>query len=189
MELNGKLYAISGARGVWRYDGSWTQLSKIPYPAWATWATEEEISEQIMDIVVHKGKIYVIGEKFSTNVLEYDEALDRWNPVDSVIETYDETIDPDDPFADPYRGHRTFHNTPSRRYTLASDGNHLEEKGWRLVNGNWCDDWKCIANDGTYDMIAVGDTLYLANWEGVLKFPLVDLDSAISKEKSYPTAY
>ena len=64
-----------------------------------------------------------------------------------------------------------------------------EEKGWRLVNGNWCDDWKCIANDGTYDMIAVGDTLYLANWEGVLKFPLVDLDSAISKEKSYPTAY
>ena len=212
VELNGKLYAISGARGVWRYDGSWTQLSKIPYPAWATWATEEEISEQIMDIVVHKGKIYVIGEKFSTNVLEYDEALDRWNPVDSVIETYDETIDPDDPFADPYRGHRTFHNTPSRRYTLASDGNHLfvagddpslpavymgdygspygnEEKGWRLVNGNWCDDWKCIANDGTYDMIAVSDTLYLANWEGILKFPLVDLDSAISKEKSYPTAY
>ena len=212
VELNGKLYAISGARGVWRYDGSWTQLSKIPYPAWATWATEEEISEQIMDIVVHKGKIYVIGEKFSTNVLEYDEALDRWNPVDSVIETYDESIDPNDPFADPNRGHRTFHNTPSRRYTLASDGEHLfvagdnpslpavymgdygspygnEEKGWRLIKGNWCDDWKCIANDVTYDMIAVGDTLYLANWEGILKFPLVDLDSAIAKEDSYPTAH
>ena len=41
---------------------------------------------------MHKGKIYVIGQYSSTSILEYDEALDLWNPIDSVIETYDETI-------------------------------------------------------------------------------------------------
>ena len=212
VELNGKLYAISGARGVWRFDGIWKRLARIPYPDWATWVPSYDTSDIAMDIVVHKQKLYVIGEKFSTNVLEYDEALDRWNPVDSVVETYDESIDPNDPFADPYRGHRTFHNTPFRRYALASDGEHLfvagddppwpavymgdyglpygnEEKGWRFVKGNFCENLRCLSTQATYDMEVVGDTLYLANWSGVLKFPLADLDSAIAKEQSYPEAY
>ena len=37
VELNGKLYTISGHRGMWRYDGSWKRMAKIPIPSWATW--------------------------------------------------------------------------------------------------------------------------------------------------------
>ena len=209
VELNGKLYAISAARGVWQFDGSWKRLARIPYPDWATWVPANDTNDTAMDIVVHKGKLYAIGEKFSTHVLEYEESLDRWNPIDSVIVTYDETIDPDDPLADPNRGYRTYHNTPFRRYALASDGKHLfvagdspvypavymgdygapygfEEKGWKFVKGNFCDNLKCLSTEATYDMEAIGDTLYLANWSGVLKFPLADLDSAIAKEESFP---
>ena len=158
---------------------------------------------------MHKGKIYVIGQYSSTSILEYDEALDLWNPIDSVIETYDETIDTTDPFADPYRGHRVYKSGPFNRFSLASDGKHLfvagsnaapyvymgdygepygnEEKGWRWVLGNLCSHLSCLVRDASFDMVAVGDTLYVANWEALLKFPLKDLDEAISDQESYPS--
>ena len=45
-------------------------------------------------------------------------------------------------------------------------------------------------NVGDYDMVAVGDKLYLANRNGILKSPpLADLDSVIAKEMSYPETY
>ena len=210
VELNGKLYTISGARGMWRYDGNWKRMAKIPIPSWATWVDKNDTTEAIMDIVIHKGKIYVIGQSYSTDILEYDENQDLWNPIDSVIETYDETIDTTDPFADPYRGHRTHENVPSNRFSLASDGKHLfvvggsppwpsvymgdyapphgnEEKGWREVKGNFCPNHVCLAHGSSYDMAAIGDTLYVANETALLKFPLKDLDSVISGEKSYPS--
>ena len=114
VELNGKLYTISGHRGMWRYDGSWKRMAKIPIPDWATWVPAYDTNDYAMDIVVHKGKIYAIGEKSSTNVLEYDEALDSWNPIDSVIGTDDTSY-----------VYRTYKNVPSNRYALASDGKHL----------------------------------------------------------------
>lgn len=212
VELNGKLYAISSARGMWRYDGRWKKMARIPHAEWAIWEKQYayDTSEIIMDIVVHKGKIYVFGEKSSTYVLEYDEAMDMWNPVDSVIATYDDTIDTNAAWVDPYRGQRLYQNTPPYKYSLASDGKHLfvagewpslpavymgdygepygiEEKGWRYVDGNWCTT-SCMSADGTYDMEVVGDTLYMANWKGLLKFPLADLDSAISNRDPYPSA-
>ncbi len=209
VELNGKLYTISGDRGMWRYDGSWKRMAKIPIPSWATWVPVYDTSDIALDIVVHKGKIYVIGEKTSSNVLEYDETLDLWNPIDSVIETYDETIDTTDPYADPYRGHMTYHNTPFKRFSLASDGKHLfiagsdpwpsvymgdygtpyknEEKGWRKVYGNFCPNYICLSHGSSYDMVTIGDTLYVANETALLKFPLKDLDSVISDQESYPT--
>lgn len=208
VELNGKLYTISGHRGMWRYDGSWKRMAKIPIPDWATWVPAYDTNDYALDIVVHKGKIYAIGEKSSTNVLEYDEALDYWNPIDSVIETYDETIDTTDSFADPSRGHRTHHNTPFYRYALASDGKHLfvagslpwpsvymgdygppygsEYKGWREIFGNFCPSMICLAHGSSYSMVAIGDTLYVVNKEALLKFPLKDLDEAISDQESYP---
>ncbi|WP_276990506.1 hypothetical protein [Fibrobacter intestinalis] len=39
----------------------------------------------------------------------------------------------------------------------------------------------------SFDMVAVGDTLHVANWEALLKFPLKDLDEAISAQESYPS--
>ena len=209
VELNGKLYTISGARGMWRYDGSWKRMAKIPIPSWATWVPANDTSDIAMDIVVHKGKIYVIGEKSSSDVLEYNEALDRWNPIDSVIETYDATIDTTDLFADPSRGHRTYHNTPFNRLSLASDGKHLfvagslpwpsvymgdygspygnEEKGWRAIYGNFCANMICLTHSSSYGIVIVGDTLYEANKEALLKFPIKDLDEAISDQESYPS--
>ena len=151
----------------------------------------------------------MIGEKAASDILEYDEGSDSWNPIDSVIETYDETIDTTDPFADPYRGHRVYKNGPYRRFSLASDGKHLfvagsdaapyvymgdygppygnEEKGWRWIFGNLCSHLSCLVRDASFDMVAVGDTLYVANWEALLKFPLKDLDEAISDQESYPS--
>jgi hypothetical protein len=35
-------------------------------------------------------------------------------------------------------------------------------------------------------MVAIGDTLYVVNKEALLKFPLKDLDEAISDQESYP---
>jgi len=37
----------------------------------------------------------------------------------------------------------------------------------------------------TYGLDVIGDTLYAAAWEGLYKFPLADLDSAIAGEESY----
>ena len=142
VELNGKLYTISGARGMWRYDGSWKRMAKIPIPSWATWVPAYDTSDIALDIVVHKGKIYVIGEKSSSDVLEYDEALDRWNPIDSVIGTTDT----------PY-GYLTF----------------------------------CLTHGSSYGMVAVEDSLYVANTTALLKFPLRDLNVVISDQKSYPS--
>jgi hypothetical protein len=44
-----------------------------------------------------------------------------------------------------------------------------------------------MSSEATYDMVVVGDTIYMANWDGVLKFPLAGLDSAISNRKPYPS--
>lgn len=159
-----------------------------------------------MDIAVHKGKLYALAKKSATSVLEYDEAGNSWNPVDSVIETYDATIDTTDPYSDPHRGHRTYHNTPSRKHALVSDGEHLfvagsgipavymgdygapygnEPKGWRFVRADWCSNLRCLSSDESYGMDVVGGTLYLANWKGLLNFPIADLDAAIADEPSY----
>ncbi len=198
VELNGKLYTISGARGMWRYDGNWKRMAKIPIPSWATWVPADDTSDIALDIVVHKGKIYVIGEKSASDVSEYDETLNRWSPIDSVIGTNDT----------PY-GYLTYKNVPSNRFSLTSDGKHLfvagslpwpsvymgdygtpygnEEKGWREVYGNFCANMICLTHGSSYGMVAVGDTLYVANKEALLKFPLKDLDEVISDQESYPS--
>lgn len=205
IEFNDALYVISGERGVWKYDGSWSRLPRLPYQSWATWVPANDTGDIAMGIAVHKGKLYALAEKSATSVLEYDEAGNRWNPVDSVIETYDATIDT----TDPDRGHRTYHNTPSRKHALVSDGEHLfvagsgvpavymgdygapygnEPKGWRSVRAGWCVNLRCLSSEDSYGMDIVGDTLYLANWKGLLKFPLADLDAAIAEEPSYPSS-
>jgi hypothetical protein len=50
----------------------------------------------------------------------------------------------------------------------------------------WCNPsrFRCLGLS-TYGLDIVGDTLYAAAWEGLYKFPLVYLDSAIANEKSY----
>lgn len=37
VELNGKLYTISGHRSMWRYDGSWKRMARLPIPSWVQW--------------------------------------------------------------------------------------------------------------------------------------------------------
>ena len=193
VELNGKLYTISSARGMWRYDGNWKRMAKIPYPDWAKWLDDNDTTDAIRDIVVHKGKIYVIDFGSSADILEYDEDQDSWNPIDSVIST----------------SNTSSSNMPSNRFSLASDGKHLfvagslpwpsvymgdygapygnEKKGWREVKGNFCPNLICLTHGSSYDMTAIGDTLYVANEESLLKFPLKDLDRTISEQKSYPS--
>ena len=61
-----------------------------------------------------------------------------------------------------------------------------EYKGWREIYGNFCANMICLAHGSSYGMVAIGDTLYVANKEALLKFPLKDLDEAISDQESYP---
>jgi hypothetical protein len=88
---------------------------------------------------------------------------------------------------------------------MASDGEHLfasgngsaipmlymgdrgEPKGWKYIDfDGWCpsDRFTCIGLT-TYDMDVIGDTLYAAAWEGIYKFPLSKLDSAVVGQPSY----
>ena len=58
-------------------------------------------------------------------------------------------------------------------------------KGWRAI-GSWCKNFQCFpSGGGTYSLDVIGDTLYVANWENLLKFPLDKLDSAIADESDY----
>jgi len=92
--------------------------------------------------------------------------------------------------------------TPFRIKTLVSSSVHLfvagigpgmplvymgdkgEPKGWRYLRPGWCDKYRCIAQE-TYGLDVVGDTLYAVTWDGVFKFPLLDLEKSIKNEKSY----
>ena len=62
-----------------------------------------------------------------------------------------------------------------------------EEKGWRAIYGNFCPRYICLTHGSSYGMVAVEDTLYVANTTALLKFPLRDLDVVISDQKSYPS--
>ena len=92
--------------------------------------------------------------------------------------------------------------TTLKVHSLVSDGKHLfvagespevpmvymgdygepygnMSKGWRTI-GSWCKNFQCFQTGGTNSIDIVGDTLYNANWENLLKFPLDKLDSAIA---------
>lgn len=100
-------------------------------------------------------------------------------------------------------------SAPGTVTSLASDGKHLfasgehpfipmvymgdygvpyenEPKGWRMLNRNWCTNkGKCQTGSTVQSLDVVGDTLYAAASDGLFKFPLAELDSAIANEDSY----
>lgn len=99
-------------------------------------------------------------------------------------------------------------SAPSYINAFATDGKHLfsggripsipmvymgdygppygnDPKCWRLIDGNWCTKHKCQSKDAIQSLDAVGDTLYAATGDGLFKFPLAELDSAIANEDSY----
>lgn len=194
IELNGALYATTAYTGVWKYDGTWTKLPSFPKPNWFTWQPPYDKNEYTEDIVAHKGKLYAISAKESS-IFEYDETLNEWADIDSILETHNENIP-------------IIQTTPHYKYALASSGDHLfvvgndgyprvymgdygapygnEVKGWRRVDAGWFRDLRSISTSSSYGMVVVKDTLYLANWKQLLKFPLRDLDEAIKDRPSYP---
>lgn len=209
LEHNEKLYAISGARGMWSFDGkNWKHLAKLPVAKWNVNVDPKDVENTVMDIVEHKGKLYVLGEKWTTSIFEYDEAQDKWKAIDSTTQS----VDPNDSTINIWTDYVAYSNVALLKISLASDGKHLfaagddpsipavymgdygspyekEEKGWRSIWGNWCAEkyGKCMATGPSNDMIVVGDTLYVANYDGLLKFPLIDMDEAIADQKSYRT--
>ena len=99
--------------------------------------------------------------------------------------------------------------TTLKVHSLVSDGKHLfvagespevpmvymgdygepyesEPKGWRMLNRNWCTSkGKCQTGSTVQSLDVVGDTLYAAAADGLFRFPLSELDSAITNEFSY----
>jgi hypothetical protein len=178
-EWRGKLFT-AGECGIFSYDNaSWQKLSVPGYT--------EEGRDAPYVIELHKDRIYV-GQNAFGGVEEVQEDYSRVQ-VDSNFAT-------DGSYSK---------MTPIYVKTLISTGEHLivagkesglpkvymgdkgEPKGWRRLGYNsWCPpgSFRCIAIT-TYGFDIVGDTLYAAAWEGVFKFPLSDLDSAIANENSY----
>lgn len=187
--LNNKFYAAT-MYGVWTWDITSRQWKHLPdFPEPHSW-----FSQKVNDIAVHKGILHAI---VSGRVYSFDELAEKWISIDSLH----------------YRGDTTdirncwiYTNTPSPT-TLISDGEHLFvsggisdepyvymgdygepygniSKGWRTI-GSWCKNFQCFQTGGTNSIDIVGDTLYNANWENLLKFPLDKLDSAIADESDY----
>jgi len=175
-EWRGKLFAVSVESGIWVYDGiSWQRLPDY----------EERDAPYVIEL--HKDRLY-IGRYSYGGVQEMQDDYFRVQ-VDSNASAEGK-----------------YHvKTPWYVKTLVSTGEHLivagkdpglpvvymgdkgEPKGWRdLGYGSWCPNsfGRCIAL-ATYGLDIVGDTLYAAAWEGVFKFPLSDLESAIANESSY----
>jgi len=175
-EWRGKLFVVSVECGIWVYDGtSWQRLPEY----------EERDAPYVIEL--HKDRLYT-GRYAYGGVQEMQEDYSRIQ-VDSNTSTQGK-----------------YHvKTPIYVKALLSIGEHLivagkesglpkvymgdksEPKGWRnLGYDSWCPNsfGRCIAL-ATYGLDIVGDTLYAAAWEGVFKFPLSDLDSAIAGEKSY----
>ena len=189
VSLENKFYSAT-TYGVWSWStqtSRWKPLPKFPEPL--SWSTQV-----VKDLVAHKGKLYAL---VSDRVYYFDESVEDWISIDSLRLDGDTTG----------YNYRLISNVPYPAKCLVSDGTHLFvaggdgipyvymgdygepygniPKGWRKV-GSWCKNFNCLEGGGTtYSMDVIGDTLYVANWKNLLKFPLDKLDSAIANEKDF----
>jgi len=191
-EWRGDLFAATADNGVWRYSSTNEEWSKVPNPNLPYWVFlyDGHYSEADMPqaLTIHKDRLYIAARGGGIYALNDD--FNSWAEIDSIRTT---------------AGGSLRANTPLYPYALASDGEHLfisgresgipavymgykgEEKGWRKIDrAEWCNPsrWRCLGLE-TYGLDVIGDTLYAAAWEGLYKFPLADLDSAIAQEESY----
>ena len=184
-EWQGKLFAVNMELGIWMYDNvSWQKLPAFTEPS----LDHGEDADNPFVIELHKDRLYV-GDY-------------SYGGVQEIKDDYTRAA------ADSNSGVNGYYSKHTPRWVkaLISTGEHLivagdpgmpkvymgdkgEPKGWRRLNGDtdsWCPRMSCLAQT-VYDLDALNDTLYAAAWEGVFKFPLSDLDSAIATEPSYPT--
>ncbi|GHV16138.1 hypothetical protein AGMMS49938_15810 [Fibrobacterales bacterium] len=192
-EWRGNLFAITYYYGVWMYDGiSWRHIPNPPAPEWST-RNYTGGARKARSITVHKDRLYV-GQYYFSGIHALQDNLSEWVAVDSIRVDYPDT---DSAYIATI--------TPQHVWSLASDGENLfaagdwsaipmlymgdrgEPKGWKKIDRDgWCPDGQFFCNGlVTYDMEAIGDTLYAVAWEGVYKFPISKLDSAIMGQPSY----
>jgi hypothetical protein len=197
IEWNGKFYAIT-MDNVWSLDAGGTAWTKLPNVPKLISRFASYWRKPIIDIVLHKEKLYIV-DGIDNAIFEFDEISEAWQEVDSLYFQGD-TTDSD---------YLIYHNASDiSAKSLVSSGKHLFAagegngipyvymgdygepygnipKGCRKV-GSWCKNFNCLEGGGTtYSMDVIGDTLYVANWKNLLKFPLDKLDSAIANEKDY----
>jgi hypothetical protein len=191
-EWRGDLFAATADDDVWHYSDASGEWSRVPAPNTPYWTFlyngkySEENTPQALTI--HKGRLYMAGR--GGGIYSLNDDLKSWVGIDSIRTTESGSL---------------YANTPLQPYALASDGENLfvsgihsgipavymgnrgEPKGWRLIDmAEWCNPkrFRCLGLS-TYGLDVVGDTLYAAAFEGLYKFPLADLDSAIANEESY----
>lgn len=198
-EWKGKFYAAT-IDGVWRLDATGSTWTKLPDVPKLLPFTRDYATNPTGDFVLHKNQLYVTSVLDET-IFALNENESSWLQVDSLF------------FDGDTAGTMLYsirHNTPGGQpLSLVSSGEHLFiagnnpsipmvymgdygepygniPKGWRKV-GSWCAGLsRCLFAGGTtYSMDVVGDTLYVANWKNLLKFPLDKLDFAIANEKDF----
>lgn len=199
VELNGLFY-VATSDGVWYLNSnlnSWTKLPDMPRVKW----TETHATLPVQDLVAHRNNLYV-ADMESDLIYEWNEAENKWIQIDSLFYQYKP-----DSLGYPEGSYLIRKNSTFDVKTLVSDGKHLFISGnpacpmvymgdygepygniplgWRYVDGGWCTKTKCVSTATLYSLDVIGDTLYAAAWEGLFKFPLVDLDSSIADESDF----
>ena len=192
VEWRGSLFVTLGTglkhNGMWQYSGE--QWTEVPMPDNPPWVDEGGQEWNAKALAIHKDRLYMAGIAGGIDILNDD--FKSWTSIDSIRTTKDNAL-------------RS--NSPLTPYALASSGKNLfvsgdrsgipavymgdinpnEPKGWRFVDrAEWCSPsrFRCLGLS-TYGLDIVNDTLYAAAFEGLYKFPLSDLDSAIANEESY----
>ncbi len=190
VEISGTFFVSAYDLGVCKLNlnsGTYQQLAQFPPHL------QKDSVNWVKDILVHKEKLYAVTQNI---IYQWDEA-GYWISIDSI---YYKQVNDDV---------QIIHSSaPSYINAFATDGKHLfsggripsipmvymgdygppygnDPKGWRLIDGNWCTKHKCQSKDAIQSLDAVGDTLYAATGDGLFKFPLAELDSAIANEDSY----
>lgn len=166
--------------------GSYQKLAQFPPHL------QEDSARWVKDILVHKEKLYAVTQDI---VYQWDES-GVWTSIDSIH------------FKQMDDFYMVESSAPAYINTITTDGKHLfsggnipsipmvymgdygqpyenEPKGWRRIALNWCTKHECQSKGAIQSLDAVNDTLYAATGDGLFKFPLAELDSAIANEDSY----
>lgn len=190
VEWNGIFYAAT-MDGVWYLEGvgqKWKSAPEIP----KEFKYQEPYKKSaVTDILVHRNEVVALGD-YSSSIYGWDGTSASWRRMND-IELDDEG------------GGRSNVTLPK---AIVSNGEHLFvtgdpscprvymgdygepygniEQGWRFVRAGWCKKTGCpVGSALTYSIDIVGDTLYAPTWVGLYKFPLADLDSAISGQSDF----
>jgi hypothetical protein len=177
VELNGWLYGIDGSVGVFRWQPGMDSLEQLKSPRNKP---DEEI-EDVSAIAVHNQQIIVGHSRYYDGVfrLTTDLEWEHMTPPKSNSALSDAPRDVLTILS--YQGNLYMAGAVGAYVRIwdPADTDCLDFGDWKLISNIRCyDEGKCqnqFRTEHTPGLIGIGDTLYAASWEYVLKLPISDV--------------